>query len=241
MDKESLLGHPNQVKQVPRGTCVEPSTTPIVPHYAIPDDCRESSAMDEDSTFPHIPPPAPPISGEVRMDDGPTSSAVLPSVISATSTSPHPNDIAMDYSTSCTAAMGSPLRSSSSIPQPPTTPPPSKSRTSSRPLPLPPVPTALADIIGKAVADHLSSGLVELTIREIVEACVSHLAEIMETRFTTQNPLHSTEGGSCPKSKNCSADPSDCHGSDGDDEEEEAVLPPRWKKPGPQGKQIVCM
>jgi hypothetical protein len=101
MDKESLLGHPNQVEQVPRGTCVEPSTTPIVPHYAIPDDCRESSAMDEDSTFPHIPPPAPPISGEVRMDDGPTSSAVLPSVISATSTSPHPNDIAMDYSTSC--------------------------------------------------------------------------------------------------------------------------------------------
>lgn len=73
----------------------------------------------------------------------------------------HLNDIAMDH---CTTAIGSPLCSSSSIPQPSTTPSPSNHLTSSRLLPSPPVPTALADIIGKAVANHLSSGLVELTI-----------------------------------------------------------------------------
>ena len=151
-------------------------------------------------------------------------------------TSPHLNDVVMDHSTSCTTTTGSPLCSSSSIPQPSTTPSPSNPPTSSRPLPLPPVPTALADIIGKAVADHLSLGLIEPTIQEIVKACVPCLAEIMETHFATLNPPPSPDGGSYPKSKNCSADPSDCHESDGNNEEEEAVPPPRQKKPGPWGK-----
>ncbi|KAI9459519.1 hypothetical protein HD554DRAFT_2041861 [Boletus coccyginus] len=194
-----------------------------------PPTCRGGSAMDENPTSPHIPLPVSPISGDVMMVEGSTSPPVLPSVIPARlasqlvtlgiplenvqmdeeSTSPHLNDVAMDHSTSFTTATG--------------------------PVSLPPVPTALADIIGKAVADHLCLGLVEPTVRGVIEACVPRLAEIMESRFATQNPLPSTEGGSCPKSKNRSAE-SDCRGSDGDDEEEEAVPPPRRKKPGPRGK-----
>ncbi|KAI9567123.1 hypothetical protein HD554DRAFT_2270715 [Boletus coccyginus] len=255
MNEESSHGHPNQVEQVPRGTCVEPSTTSIVPYYAIPDSCRGGSAMDENPTSPHIPLPVSPISGDVMMVEGSTSPPVLPSVIPARlasqlvtlgiplenvqmneeSTSPHLNDVAMDHSTSFTTVTGSPLRSSSSNPHSPTTSPPSNPPILSRPVSLPPVPTALADIIGKAVADHLCLGLVEPTVRGVIEACVPRLAEIMESRFATQNPLPSTEGGSCPKSKNRSAE-SDCRGSDGDDEEEEAVPPPRRKKPGPRGK-----
>ncbi|KAI9462601.1 hypothetical protein HD554DRAFT_2041178 [Boletus coccyginus] len=223
MNEESSHGHPNQVEQVPRGTCVEPSTTSIVPYYAIPDSCRGGSAMDENPTSPHIPLPVSPISGDVMMVEGSTSPPVLPSVIPARlasqlvtlgiplenvqmdeeSTSPHLNDVAMDHSTSFTTATGSPLHSSSSNPHSPTTSPLSNPPIPSRPVSLPPVPTALADIIGKAVADHLCLGLVELTVRGVIEACVPRLAEIMEN---------------------------------GDDEEEEAVPPPRRKKPGPRGK-----
>ncbi|KAG6377650.1 hypothetical protein JVT61DRAFT_14409 [Boletus reticuloceps] len=131
-----------------------------------------------------------------------------------------------------TSAMSNPLHSnpqSSPNPQlPPINPP-----TSSRPIPLPPVPTALADIIGQAVAEHLSSGIVEPTVRGIIDACVPCLAEIFENRLAARNLLLTT-GGSCPTTSNGSAGPDAQHGSDGDDEE--GVLPPQRKKSGPRGK-----
>lgn len=136
----------------------------------------------------------------------------------------------MNYSISFTTVMGSSLHSFPLNPHSSTISPLSNPPTSSRLVLLPPVSTALADITGKAVADHLCLGLVKLTVQGVIKACVPYLTEIMESHFVTQNPLFSIKGGSCPKSTNHSTK-SDCHESDGSNEEEKAVPSPRQKKP----------
>lgn len=101
-----------------------------------------------------------------------------------------------------------------------------------------PLPVALGAVIDQAITDRLDSataGLVEPTVRGIVDACLPHLTELIESRFAILATSQcSGRGAPCkerhPEPRGYDSD------DDGDGDGEYAAVPQRRKKPGPRGK-----
>ena len=99
------------------------------------------------------------------------------------------------------------------------------------------VPVALGTVIDQVITEHLetpTAGRVEPTIRGIINACIPHLTELMESHFATLTAQALRKAAPC-KEKNRKSHSKSCEGDyDGDDDE--AAVVGRQKKPGPPGK-----
>ena len=105
---------------------------------------------------------------------------------------------------------------------------------SARPLA---VSAALGTVIDQVITERLettTAGLVEPTIRGIINAYIPRLTELMESHFVTLTAQASRKAAPC-KGKNRKSHSKSCEG-DYDSDDDEAAVVGRWKKPGPWGK-----
>ena len=99
------------------------------------------------------------------------------------------------------------------------------------------VPAALGTVIDQVITEHLetaTAGLVKPTIRGIIDACIPHLTELMESHFTLLTAQALRKAAPC-KEKNRKSYSKSYEG-DYDGNYDEAAVVGRRKKPGPRGK-----
>ena len=105
------------------------------------------------------------------------------------------------------------------------------------------LPRVLEDITSQVVSERLDvmvASLVKPTVRGIMDTCIPHLTDLIDSHFATESLTPSQSRCVTTCKSRASRQPKDSgEGTDGDDEMEEDVFlktSPRQKKPGPWGK-----